>query len=246
MKAALCAALLRIRTDPTLLGRSLPALRTKLHGQGNTDAMGTGNQPTDQEVSFAGLLEDAGFQFLPKGTDIATCASGCYYRYQVNGTQQALDFQVQEKGGDGTWCPPINMDLKRTSTDVFFLNDGWFSDDVIYIISWERRISEPRKRIVKEKTTYIGLGAGIPTAEETACMKVLQEMRAKINAEMKGVGSLSTYVRFANRYSCQRFTPEVTEVAWDAVHSSLSSSSPSASVAAAVEPSGGAGAETTD
>ena len=224
MKSALCAALLRIRADPTLLGRSLPILRNKLHSQGNTDAMGSGNMPTDQEVSFADVLEDAGFKFLSKGADIATCAAGRYYRYQVNGTQQALDFQVQEKGDDGRWMSPISMDLKRTSSDVFFLNDGWFSDDVIYIVSWERRLSATRKRIVTEKTTYIGWGSGIPTPEETACMKTLQEMRAKINTDMKGVGSLITYVRFANRYSCQRFTPEVTDIAWSSFHASLSSS----------------------
>lgn len=233
MKAALCVAFLRIRADPTLLGRSLPVLRTRLHSQGNTDGMGSGNQPTDQEVSFANVLENAGFQFLPRGSDVAACAPGLYYRYQVNGTQQALDFQVQEKEGDGNWRPPVNMDLKRTSSDVFFLNDGWFSDDVIYIISWERRLSAPRKRIVTEKTTYIGWGAGIPTPEETACMKTLQEMRAKINTDMKGVGSLITYMRFANRYSCQRFTPEVTEAAWNSVYSSLSPSESSAAIGGA-------------
>lgn len=243
MKSALCAALLRIRTDPTLLGRSLPTLRIKLHRQGNTDAMGSGNMPTDQEVSFACVLEDAGFQFLPKGADIAACAAGRYYRYQVNGSQKAPDFQVQEKESDGTWRSPVNMDLKRASLDVFFLNDGWFSDDVIYIISWERRLSAPRKPIVKEKTTYIGLGAGIPTPEETACMKSLKEKRAKINADMKGVGSLITYVRSGNQYSCKRFTPEATEAAWVAVHASLSVSE---SVSDATAPTGGAGTGTCD
>jgi hypothetical protein len=219
MKAALSTALLRIRADPALLERSLPALRTKLYSQGNTAAMGSGNLPTNQEVSFADVLEGAGFQFLPKGADAA--AAGLYYRYQVNGTQKALDFQVQEKVVDGTWTSPINMDLKHTSSDVFFLNDGWFSDDVVYIVTWHRRLSAPRKKIVTEKTTYIGWGATIPTAEETACMKALLEMRAKINTEMKGVDSLITYVRFANRYSCKRFTPEATEAAWGAVNASL-------------------------
>jgi hypothetical protein len=177
--------------------------------------------PTDQEVSFADVLEGAGFRFLPKGSDVAACAPGLYYRYQVNGTQQALDFQVQEKAADGAWMPATSMDLKRTGSDVFFLNDGWFSDDVIYVISWERRLSAPRKRIVTEKTVYIGWGTTIPTAEETACMKELQAIRAKINTDMKGVGSLMTYVRFANRYSCSRFTPEVTEAAWGAIDTSL-------------------------
>jgi hypothetical protein len=198
--------------------------------------MGSGNQPTDQEVSFADVLEDTGFQFLPKSTDMLSCVAGYYYRYQVNGTQQSIDFQVQEKEETGTWLPPISMDLKRTSSDVFFLNDGWFSDDVMYVISWERRISEPRKRLIREKTVYIGWGATIPTPEETAYMKELQAIRTKINTETKGVGSLLTYVRFANRYSCQRFTPEVTEAAWSALHSSLSLSSSSSPAAV-----GGAG-----
>jgi len=203
-----------IRRDPSCLRQVLPAMKAKLHSQGNSLAQGTGNQPTDQECSFAAVLETHGFVFQPKGFQHSD--PGLYYLYQVHGSQQSLDFQVFEMTGAGKGSF-VNLDLKHTTSDVFYLNDGWFHKDVVYIVTWERRTSLPRTKKATELTTFLGLGQDIPTAEESACMNEMIAMKNKYNAESKGVGSLCTYVRFANRYKCDRFTPEYTETCFQAV-----------------------------
>ena len=207
--------------------RVLPDLKKKLHSQGNLASKATSNAPTDQEVSFADVLETNGFAFLPAGSP-EPVTDGLYYLYQVNGSQQSLDFQVLEMVA-GAKVRHVNLDLKHTTSDVFFLNDGWFHPDVVYVVTWNRKVSAPRKRIVTEMETFIGFGSAIPSAEESKLMAELQAMKAKLNTETKGVGSLITYVRFANRYSCSRFTAEFTEAAYSAVSSSLSSPRASAS-----------------
>jgi hypothetical protein len=210
----------RIRAEPALMCRVLPDLKKKLHSQGNLASKATSNAPTDQEVSFADVLETNGFAFLPSGSS-ESVSDGLYYLYQVNGSQQSLDFQVLEMVA-GAKVRHVNLDLKHTTGDVFFLNDGWFHPDVVYVVTWNRKVSAPRKRIVTEMETFIGFGSAIPSAEESKLMAELQAMKAKLNTETKGVGSLITYVRFANRYSCSRFTAEFTEAAYSAVSSSLS------------------------
>ena len=207
-----------IRRDPSCLRQVLPAMKAKLHSQGNLLAQGTGNQPTDQECSFAAVLETHGFVFQPKGFQPSD--PGLYYLYQVNGSQQSLDFQVYEMTGVGIGSF-VNLDLKHTTTDVFYLNDGWFHKDVVYIVTWERRTSLPRTKKATVLATFLGLGQDIPSAEESALMSEMIAMKNKYNAESKGVGSLCTYVRFANRYKCDRFTPESTETCFQAVLDSL-------------------------
>lgn len=211
MLATLFAA---IRANPLLLRQSLPAMVRKLQTQAtNTDAQGTGNKVTDQEASFATLLEAHGFAFQPKATATtaaATTAPGKYYNYQVNGSQRSIDFRAFEHDGTAM-TRHIDLDLKHTTSDVFFLNDGWFHKDVVYVVTWDRRTSAPRKKITTEPATLIALGQDIPTPEETACMEELLAIKKKYNTEFKGCGSLSTYIRFANRYKCDRFTPEETE-----------------------------------
>jgi len=187
-------------------------LRTLQTQATNTDAQGTGNKVTDQEASFAALLEEHGFAFQPKQATAATTATapGKYYNYQANGSQQSIDFRVFEHDGTAV-TRQLDLDLKHTTSDVFFLNDGWFHKDVVYVITWNRRTSAPRKKITTEPATLIALGQDIPTSEETACMGELLAIKKKYNTEFKGCGSLSTYIRFANRYKCERFTPEETE-----------------------------------
>jgi len=229
MLATLFAA---IRTNPLLLRQTLPDMIRKLQTQAaNTEAQGTGNKVTDQEASFATLLEEHGFTFQPKqatataaataataatttaataAATTATTAAGKYYTYQVNGSQRSIDFRAFEHDGT-TVTRQIDLDLKHTTSDVFFLNDGWFHKDVVYVVTWDRRTSAPRKKITTEPATLIALGQDIPTPEETACMEELLAIKKKYNTEIKGCGSLCTYIRFANRYKCERFTPEETE-----------------------------------
>lgn len=230
-----------IRANPLLLRQKQPDMIRKLQTQAtNTDAQGTGNKVTDQEASFATLLEAHGFVFQPKAatataaaaTTAATVATvpGKYYNYQVNGSQRSIDFRAFEHDGTAM-TRHVDLDLKHTTSDVFFLNDGWFHKDVVYVVTWDRRTSAPRKKKTSEPATLIALGQDIPSPEESACMDELLAIKKKYNTEFKGCGSLSTYIRFANRYKCDRFTPEETERLYGRIlaHSSPSSSSSSAS-----------------
>lgn len=220
-----------IRSDPAILRKNIPTMVTQLQSQAKADSQGTGNKATAQEASFAAVLEENGIQFQPKDADLPT-TPGYYYYYQANGSQQSIDFRIFESDGK-TIVRTVDLDLKHTSSDVFFLNDGWFSKDVIYIVTWNRRTSQPRKRITSEVTTFIGLGQNIPSVRENEMMTELLAIKKKYNTEFKGVDSLCTYIRFANRYKCDRFTPEYTETCYTGVgtylHSAPSSSLSSAS-----------------
>ena len=221
-----------IRANPLLLRQSLPEMEKKLQrhagkvvlAEGETSAaQGTGNKVTGQEASFAAVLESHCFVLQAKDKEIA--AAGKYYYYQVNGSQKSIDFRVVQH--DGTKVTgSADFDLKHSVGDVFFLNDGWFHENVIYVVSWMRKTSEPRKKKVVEPATFIGLGQDIPTKEETALMEELLAIKKKYNTEFKGCGSLCTYIRFANRYTCGRFTKEYTDECYEKVVHSSSSSSP--------------------
>lgn len=208
----------------------------KLQSQAKPDSQGTGNKVTAQEASFAAVLESNGVQFQPKDAQLPT-VPGHYYLYQVNGSQQSIDFRVFESDSKAI-VRKVDLDLKHTLNDVFFLNDGWFSKDVIYVVTWNRRTSQPRKRITSEVATFIALGQDIPSVTENMMMAELLAVKKKYNTEFKGVDSLCTYIRFANRYKCERFTPEFTEASFATVStyvqsvpssSSLSSSSTASS-----------------
>ena len=219
-----------IRSNGLLMRQTLPTVVAKLQSQANADSQGTGNKVTAQEASFAAVLESHGFTFQPKDAPLPTRA-GAYYYYQANGSQQSIDFRVFESDGKSI-CRKIDLDLKHSTSDVFFLNDGWFHKDVIYIITWTRRTSLPKKRpITSEVATFIGVGQEIPSAKETDMMNELLAIKKKYNMEFKSVESLIAYIRFANRYKCTRFTPEFTEFSFSKVNAYLLHSSSESEVA---------------
>lgn len=196
-----------LRKDPS----ELIDIKKKLHSQGDAASQGSGNQVTDQETCFAAALES--FSFKYSSSKIPPTEDGFYYIYQVNGTQRSIDFQAYEWiSSSSTKRKIVNFDLKHTKSDTFFLNDGWFHENVVYVISWMRKISEPRKKKVVEPATFIAFGENIPTEEEIALYTELCEIKKKYNTDYKGSGSFHCYLRFANTYKCDRFTPEFTKV----------------------------------
>lgn len=202
------AFLTRLSSSPELLRRDpveLTEIKKKLHSQGDSASQGSGNQVTDQETCFAATLEESGFKYAsPK---FPPTDDGFYYIYQVNGTQRSIDFQAYD-WFSGAKRRSVNFDLKHTKTEVFFLNDGWFHENVVYVVSWMRKTSEHRKKKVVEPATFIALGQNIPTEEEAALYEELCEIKKKYNTDYKGSGSFHCYLRFANTYKCDRFTPE--------------------------------------
>jgi hypothetical protein len=196
-----------ISANPAILKRKLPEmvafLQKTLKGrrQGDMEGQGTGNKVTDQEACFADELTKRGFQFLPK--DAPNPEAGLYYRYQLKGSQQSLDFGLREYEG-GKLKKEIIVDLKHTNSKNFYLNDGWFEKGVYYIVSWN---AGTKKKVAHR--AHIALGEDIPSAEEHALMAELIAFKRAKNTDTKKVGSLRPYIRFANQYSCERFTPEV-------------------------------------
>ena len=199
-----------ISNDPKLLKRTNAIMKAKLQSQGKKESQGTGNQVTPQETSFAMVLEDSGFKFISKAKKNDhinfikknSITNGHYYIYQVNGNQASIDFAallIEEK----EIIAQYNFDLKHTSSKIFYLNDGWFHKDTIYVVTWT-----PKKNEVQ---SFIGLGQNIPTKEEQDEMNELIQFKKSKNNDKKKVGSLITYIRFANRYSCDRFNEAYTK-----------------------------------
>lgn len=200
-RSAVHAILNAVSTDPLLLKKSPAATVAFLQKQGNMASQGTGNKVTDQEASFADVVASHGFTFLPKGA--APPASGLFYLYQLQGSQQEGDFGLREYEG-GAVKSEVILDLKHGNGKTFFLNDGWFHKDVIYIISWNA--GTPKKPVFR---THIARGQDIPSAEEQAFMETLIAFKREKNTTTSKVGSLRPYIRFANQYSCERFTEVV-------------------------------------
>ena len=209
----------QLSKNPALLRRdvvtSLTSIKKRLHRQCDSNSYGTGNQVTGQEACFAAALEENGFKY--SSVALPPVDKGLYYIYQLNGTQRSIDFQAYD-WFDGTKRSSLNFDLKYTKTDTFFLNDGWFQENIVYVISWMRKalnsqgkMPVSRKKKVVEAATFIALGQEIPTDEEVALYKELCAIKKKYNTDYKGAGSFHCYLRFANTYKCDRFTPEFTD-----------------------------------
>lgn len=207
-RLAILNVLNEIISDPSSLKKDDSKMNSFLQSQGNVSAQGTGNQVTSQEGSFALLLEKYNFIFIPKPKkndhisyiESNNIKDGFYYVYQFNGTQASIDFAIFLVINKMI-IEQFEFDLKHTSTDIFYLNDGWFHKDIIYIVTWSS------KNIVK---SFIGLGQNIPTEVENNFMNELLKFKKGKNSETKKIGALYTYTRFANRYSCKHFTEDYT------------------------------------
>jgi hypothetical protein len=193
-----------LNANPATLERKLPVMAAFLQSQGNAAAQGTGNKVTDQEACFADEATKHGFQFLAKGTTSA--ADGCYYGYQLGGSQQKGDFGLCEYEGGVIKHAHKICDLKHTTSKEFYLNDGWFEKDVIYIISWNAGTKK-----IQGYRVYIALGQDIPTEQEQALMTALIAFKADKNSNTAKTGSLRPYIRFANKYSCAAFPEKAAE-----------------------------------
>jgi len=95
-----------------------------------------------------------------------------------NGSQAFPDFRVSR----------IGVELKSTSTQTIFLNDSFFVDDHIYLIS-------------TRKTSLLSFGKDLYTDQEKEVYLEYRERLASLKKQCKGVGGLSLYPRSANRYN---------------------------------------------
>lgn len=181
----------KLRETPSLLEQDYPEMAKLLHAMTNKKGQGSGNLPNSHESSFAVEAEKHGFVF---GTH---SDNGLFIKYQPNGTQKSIDFVLTEVK-DGV-SRSVKIDLKHSNSMKFFWNDGWFENDVIYIVSYTQK---------KCNKIYIGYGDETPTEQDRADMAEIMELKRKWNSENKNNGFLCKYVRFANQYSCAQFTDE--------------------------------------
>jgi hypothetical protein len=157
---------------------------------------------TNQEFRFAEVAETCGFAFLKKGTEPET--DGLYYQYQVNGSQKKGDFALlsYEKGKKKQ---SLIVEMKHANMKSIMLNDGWFDDDTLYIITYD-----------KGMCVHIALGQDVPSEDEKTLRKFAIKMKSEMNLEIKkmhdDVCNLKVYMRFANGYNCKEFPSKKQEV----------------------------------
>ena len=194
----------KLRMYPELLEQEYPETVKFLHALTDKKGQGSGNMPTHQEACFAIEAQKHGFTFGESVTD------GCYIKYQPFGTQRSIDFILIEVLGGIT--KSIKIDLKHTNTKSFYWNDGWFENDVIYIISYS---------IKKQNRIYIGYGDDTPIEQDKIDMAEIVEFKKKWNSENKNSGFLRKYLRFANQYSCEQFTDEFSREKFESIERRL-------------------------
>jgi hypothetical protein len=188
------------RENPEAMEKTPDDMLRKLKEYMKSNGQGSANKVTPHEASFAVILEEFGFVLCDRKT-IPT-SQGYYYIYQLGGSQTKGDFVLLSVDGGNT-LRKLVVDLKHTESKTFYLNDGWFESDTLYVVSFNAGTKKYPK-----PTCMIGMGADIPTKAENMAMADLIRFKKKTNEETPNVDSLRTYIRFANQYGCKRFTPE--------------------------------------
>lgn len=193
-----------LHANQTMLKGACEEFMTKLAQKGNAAAQAKRNAVTDHEAKFAHMAECHGFQYLTSmKKDLPE--TGDYYVFEPNGSQQSPDFKFVTVDNH-TIQEEISVDLKHSLGKNIVLNDGWFEDGIIYVVTYTKGTVT---------STFLGLGERIPTPEEKIKMEQLRKIKKELNSVAdKNIGNLHTYIRFANSYSCDRFTEEFLEGEW--------------------------------
>ena len=207
LKIQLTKALTHMRTSPECLKLSQSGVMATLDNYLKTDGQGSANKATNQEACIASVLESYGFVLAARKSIPET--DGIYYWYQGQGSQKKGDFTVFEIE-DGEMVRSVIIDAKHTNTSTFYLNDGWFDDNTVYIISYK----QTKKRWGNTlNMCVIGLGQDIPTESDKRVMAHIIAVKKELNNSKKTLGAtfLQIVFRFANKYSCNQFQPEFNE-----------------------------------
>jgi hypothetical protein len=199
----------KLKTYPDLLKAEYPEMIKFLHRQGDlTLKKGFGNVPQDQEACFAVEAEKHGFKFLAKGATYSS--DGCYYRYQLNGSQHSKDFALIEVV-DGI-STEVEFELKSTKGNLFYFNDGWFQSNVIYIVSYVQK---------KQNRIYIGYGEESYLENDNIAWNEIRSQIKEMNKLSKNTTFLKIYNRLANQYSCDQFTDEFCREKFESIERRL-------------------------
>lgn len=177
---------------------------------------GLGNKASDQEACFASMAEE--FNFLPYEPN----KNGCFYKYQVCGTQRSLDFQLLSV--ENNVSDSVNIDMKHGDAETIFLNDGTFLPDVVYVVSISQKVKVPGERkLQKQHVCAVMLGQDVMSAKDQEALEKWREYIRQGNqlAKTMETDHLKLYARSANRYECDWLTPEAVNERWSRVQSFL-------------------------
>lgn len=189
---------------PELLLKSseqLMDVKQRLQPKKSSNSQGSGNAMTNQEASFAMILEEHGIHSIPLEQTNTNIPDGLYFHFQPNGTQRSIDFKVMEYKNN-TSIRNLEFDLKHTNGSSIMLNDGWFTSNRIYVITWHNR---------KIPQMFLSLGQYIASNEEQVMYDDVRKTIKELNSKYKNVGFLRCYIRLANQYNCKKFTSEYTQ-----------------------------------
>jgi hypothetical protein len=200
-------ALTYIRENPNEMVLTPKDMMAKLYATVKSSGQGSANQTNPHEGCIATVLEANGFVLAPR--NVIPQKSGIYYWYQPNGTQRKGDF-VMFWAIDGVKKLEVIIDAKHGASETIFLNDGWFDEDTVYIISF----TSPVKRgTARANVCFVGMGRDIPTEEDAKIRTHIIGIKNELNKSKKTMMTsfLKICFRFANQYSCKQFTPDFNE-----------------------------------
>jgi hypothetical protein len=200
-------ALAYMRENPTDLTGNPKDMITKLDASVKSAGQGTANKACGHEASIAIVLEANGFTLAPR--KVVPREEGYYYWYQPNGSQKKPDF-ILFWVLNGVKKSEVIIDAKHGSKDQIVLNDGWFDNDTIYIISFTATVT---RKAGRQSSCLIGMGRDIVTESDSKIMAHIISIKNELNKNKKSMltSFLKICFRFANKYSCKQFTPEFRE-----------------------------------
>ena len=168
---------------------------------------GLGNKCNDHEACFAVQCESNVWTLKREDS-----RNGIFYAYQVHGPQRSIDFQLVYLV-DGAVTDCVNFDLKHSEEDSIFLNDGTFLRDVVYLVSFTRKLAriKGQRKYPRQQVCVIALGQDVMTEKDRTALEKRFALIKQLNSVKEDLDHLVLYNRNANQYSCKRFTPEFTE-----------------------------------
>jgi hypothetical protein len=203
-KTSITNALTYMRENPTHLMLTPKDMMAKLDASVKSNGQGTANKACPHEASIALVWESNGFSLAPR--KVVPADDGYYYWYQPNGSQQKPDF-VLFWVLEGVKQSEVIFDAKQGSKDTILLNDGWFHEDYIYIVSFTSAL---KRGTARSQLCLIALGQDIGTEQDNKIMRHIVEIKKELNQSKKSMltSFLKICFRFANQYSCKQFTEE--------------------------------------
>lgn len=206
-----------MRTNPDCLEEKPMEMLQRLKDHSDSSGQGSANDPTPHEACIAVIFENNGIQLAPVRNTVPS-EDGNYFWYQPGGTQQKGDFLLFSVS-EGRKNASLLVDAKHTNGNTFYLNDGWFWDGIVYIVSFCKNV----RRGVWANDCMIALGQDIPTDKDKEIWTSYNEAKKLMNANRKErePDFLQPYFRFAHQYSCKQFDSEFIVSRFASVLSSL-------------------------